>query len=281
VADKTVKIGRYEYGGLSVRMEYDPQHSHLNANGQKDKATANQRAAWTTVSRPFGRQVFGITLFDHPENYGFPSPWRVDGQGLISPSPPLLGDWTIEPRQEHIFHYRFLVHSGSGQQEQLAAEHKRFAEQRYASPPALPASALDRESVALWNPAWQVICPESEGAPLKLPEYGGRQNVLRTHPTRQTNAVLQRTVDLPPDRQSFLTFAVAPHTQSDWELRVYADGHLLHKQLVDDKGGLWKKVQVDLSAYAGKKVSLRLENAAHNWETEYGYWTEVEIKAAQ
>ena len=278
---KTARVSRYDYGGLSVRVEYDPQHSHLNANGQKEGATANQRAAWTTVSRPFGRQILGITLFDHPSNYGFPSAWRVDGQGLISPSPSILGDWTIEPQQERVFHYRFLVHAGPGDAQELAAEQKKFAEQHFSAPTLRQASFPDREAVALWNPSWEVICPESDNAPRKLPDYAGRKNVLRTRATGQSAAALERTVELARDQRTFLSFAVAPPEAGDWQLRVYADGRLLHQEKVARQGAGWKQVQIDLSPYAGKKVALRLEQAAREGGSEEAYWSDLQLAAGK
>ena len=50
--NEAVKIGKHEYGGFAVRMDFDGSPAHLNSNGERDKATADKRAAWCNVSRP-------------------------------------------------------------------------------------------------------------------------------------------------------------------------------------------------------------------------------------
>ena len=140
----------------------------------------------------------------------------------------------------------------------------------------------DGESVALWNPNWRVLCPPFEGAPRKLVEYAGRRNVLMTHPAdRQTASALERTVEVPAGKKSALNFRVAADERGDWELRVLADGRLLHRQLVDTKGDRWKTVSLDLTPFAGKKIALRLENAANDWNFEFGYWSDLEISTTE
>src|SRR5205085_5154758 len=67
--------------GLAVRMPWEqakPGHTHLNSNGQRGRACEKQRAAWCNVERPFGEEIFGIAVFDHPGNANHPPAWRVD-----------------------------------------------------------------------------------------------------------------------------------------------------------------------------------------------------------
>jgi len=140
---------------------------------------------------------------------------------------------------------------------------------------------VDGESVALWNPEWRVICSPFEGAPAKLTEYAGRHNVLMTHPASRTEgAAIERVVEVPAGKKAELSFFVAAHEKGDWELRVLADGKLFHRQTIDKKGERWKQVHLDLTPYAGRKVTLRLENFANNWSWEFGYWSDLEFKIA-
>ena len=140
----------------------------------------------------------------------------------------------------------------------------------------------DKESVALWNPEWRVICPDFEGAPAKLADYAGRKNVLMTHPfDAQRGAVLERIIELPAGQRATLSFFVAAHAQGDWELRVLANDQLLKKQLIDKSADRWRQITVDLTPFAGKKVVLRLENGANNWSWEFGYWADVELKIGE
>jgi hypothetical protein len=141
---------------------------------------------------------------------------------------------------------------------------------------------VDRESVALWNPDWRVICPDFEGAPAKLSEYAGRKNVLMTHPvSRNEPCGLERTFEVPKGQRTFLALRVAADERGDWELRVLVNGKILQKQLIDHKGDRWKEVTVDLTPYAGKKTHLRLENAANNWNYEFGYWSDIQLKGGE
>ena len=81
-------------------MDFNGSPSHLNSNGERNKDTADKRAAWANVSRQFGDKTYGIVVYDHPSNSGHPAMWRADGQGLINPSPSLQGDWSIEPNRD-------------------------------------------------------------------------------------------------------------------------------------------------------------------------------------
>jgi putative heme-binding domain-containing protein len=148
-------------------------------------------------------------------------------------------------------------------------------------PSASTGAGVDGESVALWNPEWRVSSSVEDGAPAKLAEYNGRKNVLLVHPFgREKPAVIERTLDLPAGKQSAVKFGVASHEQGDWELRVVANGQVLHKRMVAGAGRQWQDVTVDLSKFAGQKVTLRLENAANDWAYEFGYWSEIQVLSA-
>jgi hypothetical protein len=143
------------------------------------------------------------------------------------------------------------------------------------------ATAIDHESVALWNPEWRVVAPDFEGSPAKLVEFAGKQNVLLTHPfDREKPAALERELTVPAGQKTTLKFSVAAHEKGDWELRVLANGKPLHKQPIARHGNeVWHPVTVDLTPLAGQKVTLRLENAANGWSWEFGYWSALEVKS--
>ena len=143
---------------------------------------------------------------------------------------------------------------------------------------AVPSNGADGESVALWAPEWQVDSPEFEGAPAKLPEHAGRKNVLMTHPyDGNTPAALVRALQLPQDRKARLRFAVASDPRGDWQLRVVADGEVIHRRTVASSVRPWNEVELDLTRYAGRRIVLRLENAATDWNWEFGYWADLEL----
>lgn len=272
-----VTVGRYDYGGLAVRMEYAKERTHLNSNGERGKATYDKRAQWMNVARHFGGEAFGILVLDHPENSGHPAMWRVDDFGFINPSPSKQGDWTIEPNQSKTFNYRIFVHVGEGEAQHFEAAFEQYSRLKLNT---VAGSPSDGESVALWNPEWRVIAPDFEGTPRKLPEYHGRRNVLMTHPQDQVKgARLQRTIDVPAGQQTTLTLSAAAHDQGDWELRVFADDELLLKRSIDRAGERWKTVTVDLSKFAGKKINLVAGNFASGWNYEFGYWADFKVES--
>ncbi|MFM8360696.1 MAG: dehydrogenase, partial [Verrucomicrobiota bacterium] len=144
---------------------------------------------------------------------------------------------------------------------------------------AAVAPARDGESIALWAPEWRVESPDFEGAPAKLPEFAGRRNVLLTHPRdERTPAAIVRVLTLPAGSRAGLRFSVAAHEQGDWQLRVLADGELIHQRVVDHDAPRWKDVRLDLSRFGGRRVVLRLENAANDWRWEFGHWADLRIE---
>jgi putative membrane-bound dehydrogenase-like protein len=143
---------------------------------------------------------------------------------------------------------------------------------------ANPLPARDGESIALWAPGWQIDAPDFEGSPVKLPEFAGQRNVLMTHPFDENKpAAIVRVLTIPPATKASLRFSVAAHEKGDWELRVKADGELLHRQTVTHDGSRWQAVKLDLSQFAGRRVVLRLENMANNWQWEFAYWSQLTL----
>jgi hypothetical protein len=145
---------------------------------------------------------------------------------------------------------------------------------------ATEAAEKDRlEALGPWK-VWKVESSGEAGMPKLLDSYAGRQKVFETHPlTREKPGSLERTVEIPAGKKTTLSLWVAPHQQGDWELRVLADGKLIHKQEVTPPNSGWKQVKVDLTPFAGKKILLRLENAATGWAWEFGFWSDIELKS--
>ena len=112
-----VTIGKYQYGGLFLRMPWtrETKGRALNSAMQKNRLAEGQRARWTDV----GMEIVGrddeahITILDHPENPNFPNAWRVDGQLGIGPAPSRLGDLKINKGETLVYRHRLLVHTGN------------------------------------------------------------------------------------------------------------------------------------------------------------------------
>ncbi len=78
-------------------------------------------------------------------------------------------------------------------------------------------------------------------------------------------------------KNSKLSLYAAAHDQGDWELRVKVNDEVVKKQAIDHDGERWKHIEVDLSKWAGKEVTLRLEGATVNPGWEFVYWSDVKV----
>lgn len=115
-AQTDVTIGKYDYGGLFLRMPWQPGIAGevVNATRQRNAAAEGQRAIWVDV----GMQVEGrkdlahIAIFDHPDNKGFPQTWRVDDQLGVGPARARAADWHINQGETEVIRHRLVVHTG-------------------------------------------------------------------------------------------------------------------------------------------------------------------------
>lgn len=116
-ANVDVTIGQYDYGGLFLRMPWKSGITGAVTNNarQSNNRAEGQRAVWCDVGiQVEGRQDPGrIAIFDHPQNKGFPQPWRVDGQLGIGPVRARTGDWKIAKGQKEIIKHQFYVSTGA------------------------------------------------------------------------------------------------------------------------------------------------------------------------
>lgn len=139
--------------------------------------------------------------------------------------------------------------------------------------------AIDWESVSLWNPDWKVNAPDFERTPVKLAEYHGQTNVLLMHPftDKKTPASLEHKIKVGPGKTK-LKFRVAADDRGDWMVKVLANGQEVKELTVDHEKPRWKEVEVDLKAFAGQEVTVRLEAHANGWAWEFTYWHGITLE---
>ncbi len=115
-AKTDVTIGKYDYGGLFLRMPWKEgiMGEVINAARQKDDKAEGQPAMWVNVAMQVeGRDdMANISIFEHPENHGYPNKWRVDGQLGVGPSYTRDGDWVIPAGKTETLKHQLVVHSG-------------------------------------------------------------------------------------------------------------------------------------------------------------------------
>ena len=107
------------------------------------------------------------------------------------------------------------------------------------------------------------------------------QVVVQTHPhNRKEPCRLVRTLQIPKQKETSLQLRVSHHPHCNWQLRVLANQELIADQIVSSKSvgdDEFMNLNVDLSKYAGQKVTLTLENRANDWHGEWAYWQKVKV----
>ena len=131
-AKEKVTVSKYNYGGLFLRMPWKrgTRAQALNASGLLNQKGEGKRSKWVDL----GMQIEGlsedghIAIFDHPQNDGFPNPWRIDGQFGIGPSHARLGNWFIEEGKVKTFQHRFIIYEGNTDAKKLNRQWDQWVE---------------------------------------------------------------------------------------------------------------------------------------------------------
>ena len=130
-AKTDITIGKYDYGGLFLRMPWKKgiNGGVMNAARQRNEKAEGQRAMWVDV----GMQVEGrndlahVAIFDHPENKGYPLHWRVDGQMGVGTARAKEGDWKINKGETEVIRHQLVVYSGTLDDTKLTAQWAKFS----------------------------------------------------------------------------------------------------------------------------------------------------------
>jgi hypothetical protein len=136
------------------------------------------------------------------------------------------------------------------------------------------------KAMAKVAPGWKIKSCGSDMDPGLREQFGGKTNVLATHPLdRSTGCVLSKSVKVPAGKKTVLHVVVGHDPQGDFDFIVRADGRELLRKPVDKDTAIdhWLTVDQDLSAFAGKKVLLELVNQPSGWSCEAAYWADISI----
>lgn len=127
---------------------------------------------------------------------------------------------------------------------------------------------------------WAIRKCGSDMSPGYYETLDGRTSVLVTHPLdSSTGCSLTKEVEIPKDGTTALQLTVGRHPNGDWTLIVNADDKTLLKKDINADGApeRYTDINVDLSAFAGRKVKLELVNQPNNWAWEAAYWDRIDI----
>jgi putative membrane-bound dehydrogenase-like protein len=104
---------------------------------------------------------------------------------------------------------------------------------------------------------------------------------VQTHPLdKKKPSSLFRELSIPSGMKTRLAMRVSHHPHGDWQLRVLVGGEVLTDQIVGAKlvgDADWLDIDVDLTPFAGKTISLTIENRANGWANEWAYWNRIAI----
>jgi hypothetical protein len=109
--------------------------TYLTSEGKRGDAAWGTRGRWCNLSGMVGGELVTITIFDHPENPGFPTYWHARGYGLFAANP--LGqkvfsngkeelNFSLAPSASVTFRYRILISSAILTPEATEAAYKDF-----------------------------------------------------------------------------------------------------------------------------------------------------------
>jgi hypothetical protein len=114
-AHTDITIGEFDYGGLFLRMPWREgiPGEIVNAVRDLNERAEGQRAMWLNIGMQVeGRDDFAnIAIFDHSENAGYPTSWRVDNEMGVGPSRAIMGDWTIDEGETEVIRYRIVIYT--------------------------------------------------------------------------------------------------------------------------------------------------------------------------
>lgn len=155
----------------------------------------------------------------------------------------------------------------------------RFTEEEMAKITATAGKDLSK-AISKFAPGWKVAKCGGDMNPGLRAEWGGKKNVLLTHPlSRTVGCVLSKKVKIPAGKKTTLQLVVGHHPEGDWTLLVKADGKELLKKSVGGETAEsgWIEIDLPLTRYAGKEIKLELVNKASDWKFEAAYWARIEL----
>lgn len=130
-AKTAVVIGKYDYGGLFLRMPWKEGIAGeiVTASRKKNEHAEGQPAVWANVGMEIeGQEEWAnVAIFDHPENRGYPNKWRVDGQLGLGLSYTRDGDWALEKGKTETLKHQLVVYSGKLNDVEMSATWSQFS----------------------------------------------------------------------------------------------------------------------------------------------------------
>jgi len=154
-SDAPLLLGDNKDGTMAIRLaqwmtlphKYQkqdlPGEGHIvTAKGDRDAAAWGKRADWCDYHAPRAGKIYGVAIFDHPQNLHHPTWWMARDYGLFAANPfgqhdfeglkdqPHAGDHTIPAGGSLTLRYRFYFHEGDEVAAQVAARYADYAAEK-------------------------------------------------------------------------------------------------------------------------------------------------------
>lgn len=130
-AKTEIVIGKYDYGGLFIRMPWKDgvEGEIITAARKKNEQAEGHAAMWANVGMKIdGRDDWGnVAVFDHPENRGYPNKWRVDGQLGLGVAYTRDADWTLAEGEIETLKHRLLIYTGEPDETEINKAWGKFS----------------------------------------------------------------------------------------------------------------------------------------------------------
>ena len=131
--DLRIESAKHSFFALRAAADVSPIGGGvlMNSNGDVGAdATFGKPAAWCGYHGPRrpSKQVEGIAIFNHPENFGGNCPWFTRSYGHLSPSPFnfLSKPWSLAKGTQLNLKYCIVLHSGTPQEATLDEVHQEW-----------------------------------------------------------------------------------------------------------------------------------------------------------
>lgn len=152
LTDQPLLIGDNKDGTMAIRLaqwmtmphKYKkqdlPGNGHIvTSTGARDAQAWGKRADWCDYYAPHDGKIYGVAIFDHPQNLRHPTWWMARDYGLFGANPfgqhdyenlkdqPHIGDYTIPAGGTLTLRYRFVFHLGDEQAAKVAELYRDYA----------------------------------------------------------------------------------------------------------------------------------------------------------
>ncbi|MCA9080902.1 MAG: PmoA family protein [Planctomycetaceae bacterium] len=114
IADAPLKILDYHYGGMAIRGRDEwlnnPAADFLTSEGKTRLDGNHSRPNWVAMHGPVNDGAAHVAIMGHPTNFRHPQPVRLHpSKPYFVFSPPVLGEFSIPPKETYTGRYRYLT----------------------------------------------------------------------------------------------------------------------------------------------------------------------------